>query len=126
MKEDDLAAVAARTLVDSNHAAHAYVLTGPQSLTQPDKVRIIGKTVGKELVRVEIAPDQLREGMLAQGLSADISERLIGSLAGYAKQAGPSSTGVQEILGRPARAFAEWAADRADAFRDGVTGQGPR
>jgi uncharacterized protein YbjT (DUF2867 family) len=117
--EADIAAVGARALVDEGHAGRSYVLTGPQSLTQPDKVRIIGEAIGRELSWVEIAPDRLREGLLAQGVPADVPERLIGSLADYAKRPGPSSTDVQDVLGRPARTFAEWAVDRADAFRNG-------
>jgi uncharacterized protein YbjT (DUF2867 family) len=117
--EDDIAAVGARTLVDAEHAGHAYVLTGPESLTQPDKVQILGEAIGRELSWVEVTPDQLRESMLAQGVRTDVPERLIGSLADYAKQPGPTSTEVEELLGRPARTFAQWAAGHADAFRNG-------
>jgi uncharacterized protein YbjT (DUF2867 family) len=47
--ERDVAAVAARALVNPAHAGHSYVLTGPQSLTQRDKVCLIGEAIGKEL-----------------------------------------------------------------------------
>jgi uncharacterized protein YbjT (DUF2867 family) len=120
--EDDIGAVAAITLVDAGHAGRSYLLTGPQSLTQPDKVRIIGDAIGRELSFVEVSPDQLREAMLAQGLPADVPERLIGSLADYARHPGPTSTEVEAILGRPARTFAEWAASRAPAFQKGPGG----
>jgi uncharacterized protein YbjT (DUF2867 family) len=116
--ERDIAAVGARALVNAEHAGRSYVLTGPQSLTQPDKVRLIGEAIGKELSWAEISPEQLREAMLAQGLPADIPERLIGSLADYAKQPGPTSPAVEELLGRRALTFAEWAAGHAAAFRN--------
>lgn len=117
--EWDIAAVGARALVDGTHAGRAYLLTGPQSLTQRDRVRLIGEAIGRRLSWVEITPDQLRETLLAQGVPADVPERLIGSLSDYAKHAGPSSSAVEEVLGRPARTFAEWAAARAGAFRNG-------
>lgn len=117
--EDDIAAVAARTLVEAGHAGRSYVLTGPQSLTQPDKVQIIGGTIGRELSWVEVTPDQLRQALLAQGVRPDVPDRLIGSLADYAKHPGPTTSGVQEVLGRPARTFAEWAASRSPAFQNG-------
>jgi uncharacterized protein YbjT (DUF2867 family) len=116
--ERDVAAVAARALVNPAHAGHSYVLTGPQSLTQRDKVRLIGEAIGKELSFEEVPPEQLRQAMLAQGLPEDVPDRLLGSLADYAKQPGPSSKTVEQVLGRPALTFAEWAAEHAAAFRN--------
>jgi uncharacterized protein YbjT (DUF2867 family) len=117
--EGDIAAVGVRALTDAGHAGRSYLLTGPESLTQPDKVRILGNAIGRDLSWVEISPDQLREAMVGQGLPTDVPERLIGSLSDYARQPGPTSTEVEEILGRPARTFAQWAVDRADLFRNG-------
>jgi uncharacterized protein YbjT (DUF2867 family) len=114
--ERDIAAVGARALVNAEHAGRSYVLTGPQSLTQRDRVRLIGEAIGRELSWAEISPEQLRDAMLAQGIPADIPDRLIGSLADYAKQPGPSSPAVEGVLGRPALTFAEWANHRAAAF----------
>jgi uncharacterized protein YbjT (DUF2867 family) len=116
--ERDVAAVAARALVNPAHAGHSYVLTGPQSLIQRDKVRLIGEAIGKELSFEELPPEQLRQAMLAQGLLEDVPDRLLGSLADYAKQPGPSSDTVEQVLGRPAHTFAEWAAEHAAAFRN--------
>jgi hypothetical protein len=56
--------------------------------------------------------------MLAQGLPADVPERLLGSLADYAVQAGPTSHDVEKVLGQSALTFAQWAAEHAGAFRD--------
>jgi uncharacterized protein YbjT (DUF2867 family) len=116
--ERDVAAVAARALVDPAHAGHSYVLTGPQSLTQRDKVRLIGEAIGKKLSFEELPPEQIRQAMLAQGLPEDVPDRLLGSLADYAKQPGPSLNTVEQVLGRPALTFAEWAAEHAAAFRN--------
>jgi uncharacterized protein YbjT (DUF2867 family) len=44
---------------------HCYVLTGPQSLTQRDKVRLIGEAIGTKLSFQEISPQQAcQAGML--------------------------------------------------------------
>jgi hypothetical protein len=56
--------------------------------------------------------------MLAQGLPEDVPDRLLGSLADYAKHPGPWSDTVEQVLGRPALTFAEWAAEHAAAFRN--------
>jgi uncharacterized protein YbjT (DUF2867 family) len=116
--ERDVAAVAARALVNPAHAGHSYVLTGPQSLTQRDKVRLIGEAIGKKLSFEELPPEQIRQAMLSQGLPEDVPDRLLGSLADYAKEPGPSSDTVEQVLGRPALTFAEWAAEHAAVFRN--------
>ena len=115
--ERDIAAVAASALASPAHAGHTYVLTGPQSLTQRDKVRLIGEAIGSELSFQEISSQQVRQAMITQGLPEEIPDRLLGSLAHYAKRPGPSSDTVQQVLGRPALTFARWAADHAAAFR---------
>jgi uncharacterized protein YbjT (DUF2867 family) len=116
--ERDIAAVSARALVDAAHAGHIYVLTGPQSLTQRDKVRIIGEAIGRQVLWEEISPQQVREAMLAQGLPVEIPDRLLGYLASRIGQPGPSSTTVEQVLGRPALTFAEWAIEHAATFRN--------
>jgi uncharacterized protein YbjT (DUF2867 family) len=116
--ERDVAAVAVRALVDAGHAGGSYLLTGSESLSQYDKVRLLGRAIGKELTFVEIPPEQVHQAMLAQGLPADVPERLLGSLADYAVQAGPTSDDVEKVLGRPALTFAQWATERAAAIRN--------
>ncbi|MFI7546236.1 NAD(P)H-binding protein [Actinoplanes sp. NPDC049599] len=114
--ERDVAAVAVRALLDPAHAGRTYLLTGPQPLTQAEKVRELGRATGREPAFAEITPEQARQGMLAAGLPAEIPDRLLGSLADYARAPGPSSTTVAELLGRPARTFGEWADDHRAAF----------
>ena len=113
----DVANVAAQALTVPGQEGKAHVLTGPQSLTQRDKVAIIGRAIGRQLSFSEVSPDQVRSAMLAQGLPAEVPDRLLGSLADYARQPGPTSGTVQELLGRPALTFADWAASNAAAFR---------
>jgi uncharacterized protein YbjT (DUF2867 family) len=115
--ERDIAAVAAKALVEPAHTGQLYLLTGPESITQYDKVRIISDVIGKQVRFEELPPEQIRQGMLTAGLPEDVPDRLLGSLADYAKQPGPTSTTVEQILGRPALAFAEWVADNAAAFQ---------
>jgi hypothetical protein len=54
--------------------------------------------------------------MLAQGLPEEIPARLLGSLADYADRPGPTTSTVEDLLGRPALTFADWAHDNAPAF----------
>ena len=114
----DVAAVGVRALVNSAHAGRSYALTGPQSLTQRDQVRLIGEAIRMELSFEEISPEQVRQAMIAQGVPEDVPDRMLGYLAECARQPGPSTTAVEKVLGRPALTFAEWAADHASAFRN--------
>ncbi|MFF1717982.1 NAD(P)H-binding protein [Streptomyces sviceus] len=119
----DIAEVAVRALADREQAVHAgrtYLLTGPQSLDQRDKVRLIGEVIGRELSFQELAPAQVRQAMLAQGLAEDIPDRLLGSLADYANKPGPSTDTVEQLLGRPALTFAAWATENRTAFTSPV------
>lgn len=115
--QSDIAEVAARALTIPGHEGQAYVLTGPQSLTQRDKAAIIGQAIGRPVSFTEVSPDQVRSAMLAQGMPAEIPDRLLGSLADYARQPGPTTSTVQELLGRPALTFADWSTENASAFR---------
>ncbi|MEU6558940.1 NAD(P)H-binding protein [Nocardia nova] len=112
----DIAEVAVRALTGDDHAGHSYLLTGPRSLTQRDRVRLIGEAIGRELSFLELSPDQVRAAMTAQGLTEEIVARSLGSLAGYAETPGPTTDTVERLLGRPALDFSEWAATYASAF----------
>jgi len=112
----DIAAVAVQALTGTRHEGRAYVLTGPQSLTQPEKVRLIGEATGLDLSFAEAAPEQVRQAMLTKGLPEEIPDRLLGSLADYARHPGPTTDTARQLLGRPALTFAEWGAENAAAF----------
>ncbi|MBG0831913.1 NAD(P)H-binding protein [Planomonospora sp. ID67723] len=114
--ERDIAEVAVRALRDPAHAGRRYALTGPQPLTQHDKVRLIGEAIGRRLAFQEITHQQARQAMLAQGLPEDVPDRMLGYLSTCADQPGPATDTVERVLGRPALPYAEWAIDHADAF----------
>src|SRR5947199_7843419 len=62
--ERDLAAVAVRALYEDGHAGAEYVVTGPQSLTQAEQVRPIGRAIGRSLRVEEMSPDEARRELL--------------------------------------------------------------
>lgn len=116
LAEVDLAAVLARVLTEAGHAGQTYVLTGPDSVDQRDKVAAIGAALGRELELVALTADQARAGMVANGVPVEIIDRLLGSLADYAVTPGPTTTTVSDILGRPAQSFADWAVANSVLF----------
>ncbi|MGW7069789.1 NAD(P)H-binding protein [Streptomyces sp. NPDC054855] len=112
----DIADVAVRALTGGEPAGQALALTGAQSLDQRDKVRIIGEAVGRALSFQEVGPEDVRRAMLAQGMPTDIPERLLGSLADYARTPGRTTDAVQQVLGRAPLSFAQWASENSGAF----------
>ncbi|WP_055585432.1 NAD(P)H-binding protein [Streptacidiphilus griseoplanus] len=117
--EADLAAVAVRALLGDELLGRTPRLTGPQVLTTAEQVAILGRVLGRPLRHEEISPEAALRGMLAanpwipeQALASML--RYLGSTVGGDV---PATDEVRRILGRPARTFAEWAADHADAFR---------
>ncbi|MFF4341325.1 NAD(P)H-binding protein [Kitasatospora sp. NPDC001540] len=114
--ERDVAQAAVRTLLDPGHEGRTYALTGPQSLTQRERARLIGEALGREIPFEEVPPEALRRAMLAQGLPEDVPDRLIGYSAACLRDPGPTTDTVARLLGRPALTFAAWAAAHTADF----------
>jgi uncharacterized protein YbjT (DUF2867 family) len=118
--EQDLAEVAARALRTDALVARRgrrLELTGPQSLTHEQLVATIGEVLGRPLRYQEIPPEMAEQGMVAHGFPEPFVQAL---MARYAKEVGqpaPLNGEVEKALGRPARTYAQWVADHADAFR---------
>ena len=114
----DVAAVAARTLYEDGHAGGDYVLTGPESLSQTEQVRIIGDVVGRPIEFVELSPDEFRRATEGSWPRPAVDMLLAAWGATMGRPALVTST-VSDVLGSPARSFRQWATDHADAFRAG-------
>ncbi|MDX6313285.1 MAG: hypothetical protein QOF44_2749 [Streptomyces sp.] len=108
----DFAAVAAAALTSSEHEGAVYRMTGSQSLTHAEQIAAIGTAVGRELRFEEITPAQAAEAM---GPYAP-AEVLLADWAEHLHRPAPSSGVVEAVTGRPARTFAQWAADHATDF----------
>lgn len=127
--EQDIAAVAVRALLEDGHVGRRYVLTGPESLTQYDKVRILGEAVGRQFRFEEVSLKVARADYLARGMQAravdsmekhfaEAVDSILRFLGGSVGRSADVTSLVRDVTGRPARAFAQWAAEYAGAFRD--------
>jgi uncharacterized protein YbjT (DUF2867 family) len=108
--ERDIAAAAIRALTEDGHVGKRYVLTGPEAITQAEQIRAIGQAIGRAL-RWEELP---REGIQRQ--LAGIPETALDTWASFVETPEIVTQTVQHLIGRPARPFAEWARDHANAF----------
>ncbi|MDT7623612.1 MAG: hypothetical protein QOF99_4513 [Pseudonocardiales bacterium] len=113
--EADIAAVATTALLDDKHVGAAYQLTGPASITQAEQVRAIAAATGREVRFEELTPERARAAM-AQVMPAEIADLMLGYLAGSVDTVAEVLPTVEQVTGRPARTYAEWAADHAADF----------
>jgi uncharacterized protein YbjT (DUF2867 family) len=116
--ERDVAAVAARTLSRDGFAGGDYVLTGPESLSQAEQVRIIGEVVGRPIRFEELTADEFRR-QTGGGPGVDMLLAAWGATMGVPAYV---TTTVSDILGRAARSFREWVADHVAAFSQRPSG----
>ncbi|MFG3114668.1 NAD(P)H-binding protein [Streptomyces sp. NPDC048197] len=120
LHEADIAAVAVRALTEEDrHDKAAYPLTGPEVLTQVDQVRILGEAIGRPLRWEELSREAARQQLLADDTFPDSFVDTL--LDGYAEMLDAprpvTTTTVEDVAGRPARTFHQWAVDHAADFR---------
>ncbi len=108
--ECDIAAVAARALLEPGHAGAEYVLTGPESLSQLDQVETIGDVLGRRLRYEELSPEQASRELGLPSMLLDAWAAALGQPAFV------TST-VRAVIGTEARSFREWVIANANGFR---------
>ncbi|GAA3794893.1 NAD(P)H-binding protein [Streptomyces phyllanthi] len=111
----DIAAVAARVLLDKDHFGRAHALSGPEALLPADRVRRLGRVLGRPLRFVGLSDEEARremEGTMPQ-------EYIDAFFRYYADGTLDDSVvrpGVAEVLGRQPRTFDQWAEAHAGDF----------
>lgn len=115
--ERDIAAVAVQALTTDGHEGAAYVITGPESLTQADQVRIIGEAIGREVRWEELPPEVAREQLTAAWGNAEFVEARLRAWRAFVETPERVTDTVERLLGRPALTFRQWAEEHADDFR---------
>ena len=113
--ERDIAAVAVRALCDEGHDNRNYLLTGPESLTQREQLAIIGDAIGRSLVFDEVSPDTARREVLREW-PGPVMDMLLSAYAAAVDRPAFLTSCIQDVTGRPARTFREWAIDHAAEF----------
>jgi uncharacterized protein YbjT (DUF2867 family) len=112
--ERDLAEVAARALLGAGDGV--LELTGPQSLSHGEQVAILGAVLGRALQFEEVPPEAAAAAMIAGGMPGAFVEALMARYRRDLDRPVPPTGVVEEILKRPARTFAEFAAEHRDAY----------
>jgi uncharacterized protein YbjT (DUF2867 family) len=110
---DDIADVAAAILTDTTgaHAGKDYNLSGSAAYTFGQAAEILSSALGKPVAYANITPEEFVQGLTSAGVPADYAA-MLASLFEVIRNGwdAPLSDGVQQVLGRPARSFEDWAA----------------
>ncbi|MGH4016682.1 MAG: NmrA family transcriptional regulator [Pseudonocardiaceae bacterium] len=107
---DDIADVAATVLTEDGHGGEIYELTGPRPLTFAEATATIAEATGRDIAYTRIPPEDFAAGLAAGGVPQDIIDFLV-HLFGTVLDGRNAEVadGVERVLGRPARDFADYA-----------------
>jgi uncharacterized protein YbjT (DUF2867 family) len=122
----DIAAVAVQALTDPVHEGRAYTLTGPEALTYDEMAAALSTKLGRTISHVSLAPEELRAGMLAEGMPEPIADRML-DLERYFREGRASLTtdDVKHVTGRAPGSFSVWLTDHVSGLRSQGTGDRP-
>ncbi|AQW54005.1 NAD(P)H-binding protein [Streptomyces violaceusniger] len=112
----DIAEVAAATLRGRGHAGRTYELTGPAPVSPRQQAQTIGDALGEPVRFTELSREQARAELLRfmPEPVADGTLDILGEPTAAEQRVSPD---VERVLGRPPRAFADWAMRNIAAFR---------
>jgi uncharacterized protein YbjT (DUF2867 family) len=124
--EADIAAVAVHALLEDGHVGRAYDMTGPAALSVREQVAAIATVVGADVRLEEVSRSEALRRLEQQGGWAAVNGPFLFGYEGFsanteypeiaAEELRPLPT-VEQVTGRPARSFAQWALDHANDFR---------
>lgn len=107
---DDLADVAVATLTERGHDGKTYELAGPRLLTFGDAVDEIAKASGRAVTFMPVSTEEFAAGLAAQSLPQDLVEFFTHLFTKVLDGRNSHLTGdIEDILGRPARDFCDYA-----------------
>jgi uncharacterized protein YbjT (DUF2867 family) len=111
---DDIADVAVRALTETGHENRVHELTGPRLLSFAEMAAVLSAATGREITYQSITPDEYAAAAIEAGLPFDDAEMLATLFGDIFDGHNESVTrGVEDVLGRPARDFTDFAAATA-------------
>jgi len=114
----DVGRVAAVALTSGGHAGKAYALTGPAAFGIAEAANAIGNATGRTIRYVDVPEAAARSSMLGAGMPEWMTDGMMElhaiDKAGYAAAV---TDDVATLTGKPARSFAEYAAENAASWK---------
>lgn len=112
----DIAAVAAKALIENGHAGQAYTITGPALVTPREQAAAIAEAIAEPIRFTELTRDEAF-AMFTRFWPAEVVEGTLDVLGNPNAAEQEVSGDVERLLGRPATPFAAWAKQNGAAFR---------
>ncbi len=114
----DVAAVAAEIAASpARHAGNTYWPTGPEAISYADAAEVLSKALSRPITFRPLTFEEEKEAMISAGLPEGLAAMNAQAVTLFAEGDSDYVTNdVPSILGRPARAFEQFAADYATAF----------
>ena len=82
----------------------------------PQRLAILGQAAGREITFTTISHRQAVDRLIATGVSKADADYVIGWYAESSPASYTVDPTVEQVLGRPARTFAQWAAEHGHRF----------
>ncbi|EFL22656.1 NAD dependent epimerase/dehydratase [Streptomyces himastatinicus ATCC 53653] len=114
--EADIADIAVRTFTEPGHEGKAYLLSGPESVTQQEQIECLSEAIGRKLRLEEVTPEEYRATLSRWG-GNDFIDQLLEYLAMWDGKPMPVCPAYTELTGRRGRTYAQWAFDHAADFQ---------
>ncbi|NEA34168.1 NmrA family NAD(P)-binding protein [Streptomyces sp. SID13031] len=111
----DIAAVARVVLLDESYTGRKLTMSGPEAITQPEEVALIGAAIGRSLRFEELSREEALAAW-APVMGAGTAEWLLEGFRVMSEYRMTPESTVLEVTGRPALAYREWAVQNASAF----------
>jgi uncharacterized protein YbjT (DUF2867 family) len=110
----DIASVAVKALAGGGCEGKAFTLTGPEALTYDEIAGLLSNALGRPISHVSLSPDELKEGMLAEGMPQALADRML-DLERYFREGKPSriSEDIKQVTGHEPRSFADFIRETA-------------
>ena len=114
--QDDIAAVAARVLIDGSHAGESLSLSGPAPISFREQAETLAEVLGRPLVVEELTPEQACERLQYFGLVPEVGNEILRAWLKTTREPAPVTDVVREVTGAQPRTYRQWAEDHREAF----------
>jgi uncharacterized protein YbjT (DUF2867 family) len=114
----DIAAVACEALTKPRHRGNAYTLTGAEALSHFAVAEKLSLAAGTPISYVPISEEVARQGLAARNVPADYIQRWADFFSKVRRGlCAPITEDLEDVLGRPAILFDQYAEDFARSWR---------
>lgn len=112
----DIAAVARVVITSESYTGQKLTMSGPEGLTAPQQVEYISQALGREVKFEEQSPEEYM-AVWTPIVGTETAQWLLDGFRMMAEHPMTPEPTVQQLTGRPATTYREWAVANADAFR---------